>query len=344
MAMARGAGAGNIDTNRFMWIFLGIVAYLIIVIVQLNLYDEQMINADSFRLLFTDRCQVEDTRFTRVYPEHPTDNGTPGSTAPILVTESACGESGLKGLIASDTNSNGIGALTPVQGATYAVGTTYHIIEEHGFRLGTFKIAVTVPLSGGSTTAAAANVPTADIALTDASDIHWEQPLKITESFNALLLIIVGILPLIATMHFLGVGAANMLSMEGTTAPAMIALVFESIITFLIIIIVIQFSPTLLVWMNDSYLLTESGRLSIFEDIWGNLTRILWVVIPLLFTIGLVGLFAVTGFRAYQRARPGIERGREYVGGMMGRGRRGRGRRGGVRRLRGGRRGSAVGP
>ena len=324
MGQMRGTG---IDSNRFMWIFLGIVAYIIIAIVQLNLYDQQMINADSFRLLFTDRCQVgDDIRFTRLYPEHPQEGGEPGSTAPLIVAETNCTSAHLVTLV--QTVTTGLMGLTPVQGAVFEATTQYTIIEEHGERVGVFTTGATGSLVGGGTETAATNA-----SFFDATDIHWDQPLKITERFNGLLLIIVGVLPLIATMHFLSVGAANMLSMEGTTATAMISLVFQSVITFLVIIVVIQFSPTILIMMNESYLLTESNRLSIFEDVWGRMTQILWVTIPLLFSLTLVGLFAFTGVQAYQRARPNIERGRQVISNVVGSARRGRGRRGTRRSL-----------
>ena len=317
MSMMSGSMGMSGGSQRLVQVLGGMVIYLVIAIVAFQLFPRIQSANDTYLLMYYPRCEdsTAGTRFVRLFIADPdVDAEAPVEDVSLQLTKANCAAG--VGINRATT-----AASEPSITLTADLEDDWILIDEHGNERGAIS-------EGSGTIDSEKILYLGESALATGwySDVFnspkWEEPLGVTDRFGGISRTILRILPLVSAAHFLTIGAANMLTQQGRGMGEMVMRITESIIGFVILVVLVNFAPELLEWLDRMYSWAQPGRLTIFEGVWGNLTRLFITFVPLLFNISLLGILGATGIAAYQRVSPYIGRARQAYRSYRGGGRR----------------------
>lgn len=176
----------------------------------------------------------------------------------------------IKGLPAAVSNSSGNCVSAAI---TEPASYTGEVRSEHGVRIGT-AASGTVTLIAGSS--------------------KWITPKPYMLTYGGISRLILSVLPVLVISMFLGLTAVNLVNYAGA-GGGLVQTATRSLAGLLTTMAMLVIAPILLGFLDGVYDITAPGRLSVM-NMFGGIVRLVLGFVPVVFTAGLLALFAIQGF------------------------------------------------
>ena len=133
----------------------------------------------------------------------------------------------------------------------------------------------------------------------------WVKPLPVVEKYSGIGRLIMNIMPVVIVGGFIGINGLNIFTMVQGGTENVGFYIIEAIGTLILLLVGLEFTPTVFEMFNDVFIFMISGRLTIMEQ-FGNLSALITGFGPVLFVLGFIALFAVSGFMAFNAYKKGM--------------------------------------
>ena len=129
----------------------------------------------------------------------------------------------------------------------------------------------------------------------------WNTPLAILAKYANISTLILSVLPVILSISFLGVNAANIFFYVRGGPGTLTVHIIGTIGSLILVVIVLNISPAFFEGLQGVYA-TVDGRLTVMERFMGIL-RLVLEFVPVVFVAGLTGVYTLQGGLLANRER-----------------------------------------
>ena len=327
------------DTGNIGRYVVSAVVGIVLFLVSLALFPIIQQNADSYLMVFQQRCTTDDGQSQNFKKAFAVDSN--GEIISRAVDVFAGGASNCANVTApaqgSGTNVSTI-AKAHVTALTTgkALSDVESIIDEHGedIPLGAFSAGgmtasgssglytvgsdaptsialcsdITVKGTGSDAQDAAtsAKIAVACFKLatgTGTNQVKVAQPLEVTRFLSGLSQLIIRIIPILSVVSFLALSAASLFNYSmGSGAGDVSKMIGMAIGGLIAIVVILNLAPTLFTGLDDAYAWTDSDRLTIMEQ-FGEITRLIVRFVPTIFTASALTIVGAQNWLAYKNVQ-----------------------------------------
>ena len=326
------------DTGNIGRYVVSAVVGIVLFLVSLALFPIIQQNADSYLMVFQQRCTTDDGASQNFKKGFAVDSN--GEIISPAIDVYAGGASACANVATpaepSTENEYTItasGAVSLISGKT--VSDVEDIVDEHGedipkaplssstanaaynFNGGTAVASLTKiglcssnekdDTAGGTITAATgSSADTACFRLatgTGTNQVKVAQPLEVTRFLSGLSQLIIRIIPILSVVSFLALSAASLFNYSmGSGAGDVSKMIGMAIGGLIAIVVILNLAPTLFAGLDDAYAWTDSDRLTIMEQ-FGEITRLIVRFVPTIFTASVLTIVGAQNWLAYKNVQ-----------------------------------------
>ena len=279
------------DTGNIGRYVVSAVVGIVLFLVSLALFPIIQQNADSYLMVFQQRCTTDggqSQNFKKLF-------GVSKDTGEIITSSIDLAITAAVPAAAGDPPScTGVGG-TSVGGSTLSVldGHTFaeldfganKIIDEHGEEVKGLAVTDKGVISG--------NITNGKLA----------EPLEVTKFLSGLSQLIIRIIPILSVVSFLALSAASLFNYSmGSGAGDVSKMIGMAIGGLIAIVVILNLAPTLFTGLDDAYAWTDSDRLTIMEQ-FGEITRLIVRFVPTIFTASVLTIVGAQNWLAYKNVQ-----------------------------------------
>ena len=278
------------DTGNIGRYVVSAVVGIVLFLVSLALFPIIQQNADSYLMVFQQRCTTDDGQsqnFKKLF-------GVSKDTGAIITSSIELAISGTAPASATAAPSCvGVGSSVAGSTLTFLDGHTAteldtglnKIIDEHGEEVKGLTVSTGGVISGTITSGKLA------------------EPLEVTKFLSGLSQLIIRIIPILSVVSFLALSAASLFNYSmGSGAGDVSKMIGMAIGGLIAIVVILNLAPTLFTGLDDAYAWTDSDRLTIMEQ-FGEITRLIVRFVPTIFTASVLTIVGAQNWLAYKNVQ-----------------------------------------